>query len=221
MGVSIYKLFQVTYNDYISDYDRYLSEFLNEYEDNTELYFIKEQKSILDSQLTKFKDVVMNLVDEDENKEEILDLFRNRINTTDRIKAFLEQRKQQLEKESVFTIKSNSPQRHESIKDYRASQLHSKYDPNLWNNDCFELFKYLYDCYYKNRNRQLTNIWFFLKNHTGSAYVLKATKDEYTAFILEKYQKKLSNFDKALDKWNEKELPTLQDHRIEFEGALK
>jgi hypothetical protein len=221
MGVSIYKLFQVTYNDYISDYDRYLSEFLNEYEDNTELYFIKEQKSILDSHLTKFKDVVINLVDEDENKEEILDLFRNRINTTDRIKAFLEQRKQQLEKESVFTIKSNSPQRHETIKDDRTSQLHPKYDPNLWNNDCFELFKYLYDCYYKNRNRQLTNIWFFLKNHTGSAYVLKATKDEYAAFIFEKYQKKLSNFDKALDKWNEKELPTLQDHRIEFEGALK
>jgi uncharacterized protein YktA (UPF0223 family) len=100
MAISIYKLFRVTYNDYICDYDRYLSEFLKEYEDNTELYFIKEQKSILDNHLVKFKEVVMNLVEEDENKEEIIDLFRNRINTTDRIKAFLESRKQQLEKES-------------------------------------------------------------------------------------------------------------------------
>lgn len=100
MGISIYKLFQVTYNDYISNYDGYLSEFLNDYEDNTELYFIKEQKSILDSHLVKFKEVVMNLAEKDENKEEMLDLFRNRINTTDRIKVFLEQRKQELEKES-------------------------------------------------------------------------------------------------------------------------
>ncbi len=100
MGISIYKLFQVTYNDYISNYDGYLSEFLNEYEDNTELYFVKEQKSILDSHLVKFKEVVMNLAEKDENKEEMLDLFRNRINTTDRIKAFLEQRKQELEKAS-------------------------------------------------------------------------------------------------------------------------
>ncbi len=100
MAISIYKLFQVTFNDYKRDYDGYLTEFLNEYEDNTELYFIKEQKSILDNHLVKFKEVVMNLIETDENKEEILDLFRNRINTTDRIKEFLEERKQELNKES-------------------------------------------------------------------------------------------------------------------------
>jgi exonuclease VII small subunit len=99
MGISIYKLFQLTFNDYKRDYNGYLTEFLNEYEDNTELYFIKEQKAILDDNLKKFKEVVMNLTEKDENQDEILDLFRNRINTTDRIKAFLEQRKQELEKE--------------------------------------------------------------------------------------------------------------------------
>lgn len=100
MGISIYELFQVTFNDYKRDYNGYLTEFLNDYEDNTELYFIKEQKAIVDSHLVKFKEVVMKLVEEDENKEEILDLFRNRINTTDRIKEFLEMRKQELERES-------------------------------------------------------------------------------------------------------------------------
>lgn len=107
MGISIYKLFQVTFNDYKRDYNGYLTEFLNEYEDNTELYFIKEQKAIVDNHLAKFKEVVMNLVDKDENKEEIMDLFRNRINTTDRIKEFLEKRKQELEKES--NIKFSTP----------------------------------------------------------------------------------------------------------------
>ena len=99
MGISIYKLFQLTFNDYKRDYNGYLTEFLNEYEDNTELYFIKEQKAILDDNLKKFKEVVMDIAEKDENQNEILDLFRNRINTTDRIKAFLEQRKQELEKE--------------------------------------------------------------------------------------------------------------------------
>lgn len=100
MGISIYKLFQLTFNDYKRDYNVYLTEFLDKYEDNTELYFIKEQKAIVDDNLKKFKEIVINLTEKDENQDEILDLFRNRINTTDRIKAFLEQRKQELENES-------------------------------------------------------------------------------------------------------------------------
>lgn len=130
---------------------------------------------------------------------------------------FLETRKQELEEVPNVAI----PQQHDTIKDDRTSQLHPKYNPNYWNKNCFELFKYLYDCYYKNRNRQLTNIWFFLKYNVGDNYVLKATKDEYGAFILKNYTKKISNFDKAQDKWSEKELPTLQDHRIDFEENLK
>lgn len=110
MGIPIYKLFQVTFNDYKRDYNDYLTEFLNDYEDNTELYFIKEQKAIINSNLEKFKEVVMNLVEEDENKDEIIDLFRNRINTTDRIKAFLEQRKQELEKDLNPTTQQPEPE---------------------------------------------------------------------------------------------------------------
>ena len=104
MAILIYKLFQLTYDDYICNYDHYLSEFLNDYVDNTELYFIKEQKLILNGNLVNFKEVVMTLVEEDENKEEILELFRNRINTTNRIKTFLEQRKQEFERELKITL---------------------------------------------------------------------------------------------------------------------
>lgn len=104
MEPSIYKQIQLTYNDYTRNYDHYLSEFLNDYEDNTELFFIKEQKLLLDNSLTNIKEVVKNLTEEDETKEEWLDLFRNRINTTDRIKTFLEQRKQELARELNTTL---------------------------------------------------------------------------------------------------------------------
>ena len=98
---------------------------------------------------------------------------------------------------------------------------HPKFDPNLWNNDCFELFKYLYDCYYKSTNRQLTNIWFYLKENGNSKYNLKATKDQYKDFMLNNYQNKISNFDKAQAKWEDKEYNTIDDHRINFEDTLK
>lgn len=99
MAISIYKLFQQTFRDYKMDYFNNLDEFLNEFEDNTELYFIKEQKILVDSHLSMFSKVVSNLVEDDENKEEIVDLFRNKINTADRIKEFLEQRKQEIEED--------------------------------------------------------------------------------------------------------------------------
>lgn len=101
MAISIYKLFQQTFRDYKMDYFNNLDEFLNEFEDNTELYFIKEQKILVDSHLSMFSKVVSNLVEDDENKEEIVDLFRNKINTADRIKEFLEQRKQEIEKKEL------------------------------------------------------------------------------------------------------------------------
>lgn len=101
MAISIYKLFQQTFRDYKMDYFNNLDEFLNEFEDNTELYFIKEQKILVDSHLSMFSKVVSNLVEDDENKEDIVNLFRNKINTADRIKEFLEQRKQEIEKKEL------------------------------------------------------------------------------------------------------------------------
>lgn len=108
-----------------------------------------------------------------------------------------------------------------AVKSEGTINQHPKFDPNLWNNDCFELFKYLYDCYYKSTNRQLTNIWFYLKENGNSKYNLKVTKDEYRDFMLNNYQKNITNFDKAQAKWEDKEYNTIDDHRINFEYTLK
>lgn len=102
-----------------------------------------------------------------------------------------------------------------------SNDLHSNHDPNLWNVQCFELFKYLHDNYYKSTNRQLTNIWFFLKECKSNKYVLKATKDQYVTFIQDIYKKKITNFEKATNKWEDKECQTINEHRINFESNLK
>lgn len=228
MAISIYKLFQHTFKDYKRDYFHNLNEFLNEFEDNNELYFIKEQKSILEIHLGKFKEVVINLVDEDENKDEILDLFRNRINTTDRIKEFLETRKQELENESSKAIKHvdldckiKSDQQSGAVKLDEVTSAHPKHDPNYWNADCYDLFKYLFDEYYKGTKRQLTNIWFYLKEHENKKYILNATKDFYKDFIKENYNIVITNFDKAIQKWEDKECKKIDEHRQVFEGNFK
>ena len=117
--------------------------------------------------------------------------------------------------------KQNPPQQPETNKPDEVKNSHPKHDPNLWNNDCFELFKYLYDCYFKTTNRQLTNIWFYLKENGSKKYILKATKDQYKVFIFSNYQIKITNFDKAQAKWVDKECNTINDHRINFEDNLK
>lgn len=122
----------------------------------------------------------------------------------------------------VLYKKVKQPQQNEAVKpDEVKKELHPKYDPNLWNNECFELFKYLYDCYYKTTKRQLTNIWFYLKENGNTKYNLKATKEQYESFIFENYQIKITNFDKAPTKWEDKEYDTIDDHRINFEDTLE
>lgn len=98
---------------------------------------------------------------------------------------------------------------------------HPKHDPNLWNSECFDLFKYLFDEYHKGTNRQLTNIWFYLKEYQSPKYVLKATKNEFIKFIKDNYQIEIKNKDKAYSKYAEKEYPTMNEHRINFESNLK
>ena len=61
--------------------------------------------------------------------------------------------------------KTNLPQQHETITLNGSNQLHPNFNPNLWNRDCFELFKYLFDNYYSKTKRQLINIWFYLNEN--------------------------------------------------------
>ncbi len=95
---------------------------------------------------------------------------------------------------------------------------HPTFNPNLWNRQCFELFKYLYDHYFKGKTiRQLTNIWFYLKEYDPEIYTLIATKDLYIDFIQEHYGHTIKNFDKTSIKYIDKDRPTMDGHRMDFE----
>ena len=133
----------------------------------------------------------------------------------------LANKEQELEKESLFRLKSNSPQQNETILSCKSSQLHPNFNPNLWNRDCFELFKYLFDNYYSKTKRQLINIWFYLNENGIDKYNLKASKNAYKDFIFEHYKVKITNDEKAKFKYEDKEFSTLQDHRVSFENSLK
>ena len=113
------------------------------------------------------------------------------------------------------------PQQIETIKTDRVKNEHPKFNPNYWNKECFELFKYLFDEYYKGTKREITNIWFYLKEYQNRSYILNATKDLYIDFINENYQIKITNFDKAQQKWEDKEYKKIDEHRQNFEDELK
>ncbi|MGP1991869.1 hypothetical protein D9V96_008285 [Zobellia laminariae] len=106
------------------------------------------------------------------------------------------------------------------LKNEEESQ-HPKHDPNMWNVECYNLFKYLFENYYKKTKRQITNIWFYLKEVEVDKYVFIATKDVYSDFIKTNYQIELKNWDKAPLKYAEKDLGTMNNHRINYEDSLK
>ena len=97
MKDSIFKQLRFTYKDYQDQYSSRLLEFLAEFEDNTEAYFIDREFKILDKSIKDFKQIILDLTDEDENQTEYLDLFENRINTNARISEFLNGRKKNIE----------------------------------------------------------------------------------------------------------------------------
>lgn len=116
---------------------------------------------------------------------------------------------------------SNNTKKTELIIDNPKTSQHPKHNPNLWNNQCFELFKYLFDNYYKGTNRQITNIWFFLKEYDPQHYIKKCTKDVYKDFIKNNYKIKITNFDKAANKYEDTEYNSMNEHRAKFEDSLK
>lgn len=106
-------------------------------------------------------------------------------------------------------IEKKNPQGKDDLK-------HPKFNPNLWSEESYKLFKYLVDNYYKGTKRQLTNIWFYLKENNN--YLLIATKNEYKMFIKENYGIEIKNFDKAHSRYNDIEAPVMNRHRINFEN---
>lgn len=118
--------------------------------------------------------------------------------------------------QNIETIKDESKQ---GKKNY--INKHPEHDPNLWSEDCYKLFKYLYDNYYdmgKRTKRKLINIWFYLSENNPNKYNFKATKDNYKKFI-KNYGVSLTNKDKPSN--YDKEAITMNEHRINFEDSLK
>ena len=146
------------------------------------------------------------------NYKQLIELFLNRVEFN-----LIEQPKQH----KTPTAPAGKAQSKAIIPDEVEMKTHPKHDPNLWNKDCYELFKHLYDCYYKNTKRQITNIWFYLKENGNTKYILNATKEQYEIFILGNYHIKITNFDKAQTKWEDKEYDKIDEHRLIFEDNLK
>ncbi|PKP29040.1 MAG: hypothetical protein CVU01_01950 [Bacteroidetes bacterium HGW-Bacteroidetes-18] len=90
---------------------------------------------------------------------------------------------------------------------------------NHWNEACFNLCNYLIENYHTGIKRQLTNIWYYLKDGLQDEnYYFKMTKDDYIEFIEATLKIKLTNFDKSEFKFDV-ELRTLNELKKQFEKA--
>ena len=99
---------------------------------------------------------------------------------------------------------------------------HPIHDPNLWSIESYELFKYLKDKYHKSTIKQITNIWFYLKNDTDIKYKCTATKKQYREFIETNYSITITNFDKSsIDNYQSKQLVAMNNHLKYYKETLK
>jgi hypothetical protein len=69
-------------------------------------------------------------------------------------------------KKTPINKETKTPQQTETHKPDEIKNKHAVHFPNLWNLECYNLFKYLFENYYdanNKTNRKLTNIWHFFK----------------------------------------------------------
>lgn len=136
------------------------------------------------------------------------------------LKAHIKSFKEELHQQAEIIIDTPEEEKQEE----KLNSIHPEYNPNLWNKEAYELFKYLYDNYYTEGRQtkvKLTNIWFYIREDDPSKYSLFATKDEYKDFIKKNYNGiELKSFDKSEYKYNETDYPTMNDHRQNYEKAL-
>ena len=203
-----------TFAFYQKNYKVNLELYLKNYIDNTESTFIDEQIWRYKQYLSLQENRTMTngkrkmLLDDLEHTKTVEQLRQS----TRQIIEFL--------KAKDLKAKFEQP---ETDKPDEVKNLHPKHNPNDWNTDCFELFKYLIDNYYndkKRTNTKLICIWFYLSEYNPEKYILNITKDNYLIFINENYGITITNKDKP-DNYDSKVLNTLHEHRIKFEDSLK
>lgn len=74
------------------------------------------------------------------------------------------------------------------------------YNPNEWNEKCFELFNYLIDNYTAKNGKiiKFINIWYFLRKEVDKKnYTFTYTQEKFTALIQEKFNITIKKFAKA------------------------
>lgn len=118
----------------------------------------------------------------------------------------------------------------EQINSKEGSDIHPKYDPNLWNRKAYDLFKYLFENYYvpekngkKPSKQKLAYIFLFIKDreheNDNTDYVIHATKDEYFIFLNENYNLFPTNRDKR-ENYGKHEI-RMKEHQQLFENSIK
>lgn len=102
-----------------------------------------------------------------------------------------------------------------TIKTHSIEQL-LLFDPNHFNNYCFNLFSYLVANYQKKGNVKYVNIFKFLRKIDKTNYAFNFTQKTYTDYIFKKYQIKLTTFNTANYKFDDVEKPILNNLEQSF-----
>ena len=169
-------------------------------------YFFNDLDETTKSLFDYFKDTQQNEYELFEAKTVLVNSFED---AAKELKKGSEQRIELLE--SIIENKILQPQ---STPDYNTSQF---------NEYTYNLFCHIIDEYEKNGIVKFINIWFFLKKDISNKQdiLFNFTQDKYKEFIKEKYKIEIKKFQKAACKYEEDEVPILQNISKTYRDNLK
>lgn len=214
--------FPINFPDLIPKYyDLSLEKYLSDEKNKAKELFSKKWVTVefISSEVKKLNELTNGLTESiNSNKNQSFEHKKEQLKYCKIYSEFLKEKSKEIDKVEV-----DKPLQKEINKLKDNNSIHPEHNPNLWSLDCYKLFKYLFDNYYKDSRkptkRQLTNIWFYMNEYDKIKYNLKATKDSYKLFIKNHYDIEIKNFDKAEQKYNT-EYGTMNDHRINFEDSF-
>ena len=119
-GINLFELtriHQIRFDDYALSYEERLQNYLGEFIDNNEYVFIKLERILWDKNIKDLREFVISLSDDTDSYQakQILEIFKNRINTVQKINLFLNRREKELD--NIENCKNKSSDRQvESLK---------------------------------------------------------------------------------------------------------
>lgn len=85
-----------------------------------------------------------------------------------------------------------------------STKINSKFNPNHFNNDCYNLFCYLVNNYKKPGKIKFINIYYYLKDEVKKdKYSFRFIQNDYTKFIKENYNIEIKKYQKAMFDYDE------------------